>query len=279
MEILILFKQQPLIWLSFALIIGLLIGSFLNVVIYRIPIMLQQAWNTEQNKPCLPINLAKPRSFCPNCKQTIKAWDNIPLASFLINKGKCRHCHQAIALRYPIIEISFAALSLYLAWHFGPTLSFIASLIFCAYLLCLSSIDFSHRLLPDMLTLSLLWIGLIFNLNGLFVPIDQAVIGAIIGYLSFWLIYQIHHAITAKEGMGYGDFKFFAAIGAWVGWQALPVVAFFASLTGLLYAGFLFLSRKQNFRLIPFGPFLAIGGAIVLLFSKTLFTLYLSWIL
>lgn len=291
MQTLNFLNQHPLFWLITAFILGAIGGSFLNVVIHRLPIMLTRTWQLaydeqqkERDDSAKPdsqatFNLAWPASHCPHCHTRLLTRANIPLISYIVQRGKCRDCAQPIGVRYFLVELLFACISCVLGWYYGAGIMFVATFLFIGYVIALSAIDFAHRLLPDMLTLSLLWLGLLFNLSGLFTDIQSAVIGACVGYVSFWLIYQIHHLLTGKHGMGYGDFKLYAALGAWLGWQALPLIALIASLTGLVYALLNFFNKNTQHHVIAFGPFLAIGGVVMLFFSQQIMALYLSWIL
>ena len=255
------------------LVLGLLVGSFLNVVIYRLPVMMQNAWAreaaeiAEEPEPDLPrFNLIKPDSTCPRCGHLIRAWENIPVVSYLALRGKCSQCKTGISPRYPIIELATGLLSLAIAWQFGATLQTAALLIFFWSLITLTMIDVDHQLLPDSITLPLLWLGLLLNLNEVFISLDQAVIGAVAGYLSLWSIYWAFKLITGKEGMGYGDFKLFAAFGAWFGWISLPLIILLSSLVGAVVgiALIAILGRDRQIP-IPFGPYLC-GAALVYVF-------------
>lgn len=267
-------------------ILSLCVGSLLNVVIYRLPIMLKAQWRSYcseffqlkvDKKNNESINLFLPRSFCPHCKATVGVLQNIPVLSYLFLRGRCHHCQEPISSRYPLIELLTAALSLYAAWHFGPSLTLIFSLLALWLLICLVFIDLDCQLLPDNLTLSLLWLGLIANTQSLFIPINTAVFSAVLGYLSLWLFVQLFYLITGKTGMGNGDFKLFAAFGAWFGWTLLPIILFLASLmgavSGLIY---LKLNNKPKDTPIPFGPFLCISGLIVLFWGQKIISWYLQ---
>jgi leader peptidase (prepilin peptidase)/N-methyltransferase len=266
-------------------IFGLLIGSFLNVVIHRLPIMMQRESDNyvaqESGKP-LPhagrYNLTVPRSACPHCGHRITAAENIPVLSYLFLRGKCAGCKTPISPRYPIIEIITGALSAILIWHFGSGLAGLASLVFAYLLIAMTFIDADTQLLPDDLTLPLLWCGLLVNLNGTFVPLKDAVIGAAAGYLSLWSIYWLFKLTTGKEGMGYGDFKLLAALGAWLGWVMLPIIILLSSLVGALVgiALIVFAKHGRN-NPIPFGPYLAAAGMIALLFGKAIAQSYLGF--
>jgi leader peptidase (prepilin peptidase)/N-methyltransferase len=250
-----------LIGSTFAL--GLLIGSFLNVVIYRLPIMLEKKWASED---CSDIaldafNLSKPRSRCTTCNHSITAIENIPVLSYIFLKGKCSACQDKISPRYPLIEFGTGAVSAFIAWRFGWSALTVTGLILSWSLIALIFIDLDTQLLPDDITLPLLWVGLIFNLCTKAIPLDEAVIGAAIGYLSLWSIYWAFKLITGKEGFGYGDFKLLAALGAWLGWQSLPFILITASAAGAIVGITLIILKKINrAESIPFGPYLSIAG-------------------
>ena len=279
------FWQTHLIFtLIIAGVLGLIIGSFLNVVIYRLPLMLYQAWQTQAgtlhtaNQINLPatFNLSLPHSHCPNCQHQLHWWENIPLISYIALKGHCLNCKQYVSIRYPLIELLTALLSIYLTWHYGFNIKLLATLLFTWILLTLAFIDLSEKILPDILTISLLWLGLLCNLNGLFTDISSAIIGAIVGYLFLWIIAFTFHKITHKEGLGLGDCKLLAAIGAWLGWQLLPMVVLIASLLGTVIGITLIALNKLNRQTpIPFGPYLAIAGWISLLWGSIILKHYL----
>lgn len=270
--------------------LGLVIGSFLNVVIHRLPVMLQRTWlrqcqemsgaETSAADAEETYNLITPRSRCPHCNHNITALQNIPVISFLWLKGKCVACGHPISWRYPVVELLTAILSMVVVWHFGITFAGGAALLFTWMLIALAVIDFDHQILPDNLTLPLIWIGLLVNLypNPAFAPLTSAVIGAIAGYLSLWSVFHIFKLITGKEGMGYGDFKLFAAFGAWLGWQNLPLIVLLASLVGAIMGGALILVLGRDRQLpIPFGPFLCAAGWIALLWGNDLTRFYLQF--
>jgi leader peptidase (prepilin peptidase)/N-methyltransferase len=258
-------------------IAGVFIGSFLNVVIHRFPKMLHRAWdnylahaNTKAAPHTTRYNLLTPRSCCVKCNQPISAIHNIPVISYVMLMGHCAHCKAQVSLRYPLVEVLTGALSAYIVWHFGSGASGLYTLLFIYTMIALCFIDAETLLLPDPMTLSLLWLGLIANINGTFVPLEHAVIGAIAGYLSLWSIYWVFKLITGKEGMGYGDFKLFAAIGAWLGWQILPVVLLLAAPVAAIIGTITILVKKTDTNYpIPFGPYLAITGVLALLYGNT----------
>ncbi|WP_324002623.1 prepilin peptidase [Aeromonas dhakensis] len=275
-------------WLYFSLVFlfSLMIGSFLNVVIHRLPIMLEREWQAEYLSYFNPetqlqqeerYNLMVPRSACPHCGHAITAIENIPLLSWLWLKGRCRECQAPISARYPLVELLTALLSLVVAATFPPGWGLLAALLLTWVLVALTFIDLDKMLLPDQLTLPLLWGGLLFNLAGGFVPLADAVIGAMAGYLVLWSLYWAFKLLTGKEGMGYGDFKLLAALGAWLGWQALPIVLLLSSLIGAIIGISLILLRNHHQgKPIPFGPYLAIAGWIALLWGDTITRWYLT---
>lgn len=259
-------------------IFGLMIGSFLNVVIHRVPIMMQRESDNyvaqESGKP-LPhtdhYNLAVPRSACPHCGHQISALENVPVISYLLLRGKCVACKAPISVRYPIVELLTGALSAFLVWRFGTGLIGISSLVFAYLLVAMTFIDADTQLLPDDLTFPLLWCGLLVNLNGTFVPLNEAVVGAIAGYLSLWTVYWLFKFATGKEGMGYGDFKLLAALCAWLGWQMLPLIVLLSAGVGAVVGIAMIVLAKHGRNVpIPFGPYLAAAGMIALLYGKTL---------
>ena len=265
------------LWTSIlAGVCGLLIGSFLNVVIYRLPKMMQrESDNYVANANGVPpphtsrYNLLLPRSACPHCQQPVTAMHNIPLLSYLWLRGRCAHCRTAIPASYPAVELLTALAAGALIWHFGLNLTGISAVVLTCFLIVLSVIDLRTFLLPDDLTLPLLWLGLLLNLNGLFAPLGAAVIGAAAGYLALWVIFWIFKLLTGKEGMGQGDFKLLAALGAWLGWQALPFVLLFASCMGAIVGIVLLALKKHRADTpIPFGPYLAAGGLLALLYGN-----------
>jgi len=265
-------------------IVSLVIGSFLNVVIYRLPIILQEQWQLEA-KALLGLTVAKkshynlllPRSSCPECQSIIPAWHNVPLLSFILLRARCHHCHAKISFRYPLIELLTVLLSFIPVFVYGFTLHALFALGAIWICICLVAIDLEHHLLPDGLTLLLLWMGMLANTWELYTPLPDAVLGAIFGYLSLWIFIQLYYWKSGKIGMGHGDFKLFAAFGAWCGWQMLPIILFFASITGAL-AGLIYLNitHKGKDTPIPFGPFLCFSGIIVLLWGQSLLSRYLS---
>ncbi|HEA3085460.1 TPA: prepilin peptidase [Aeromonas dhakensis] len=280
------FHSLPWLYFSLVFLFSLMIGSFLNVVIHRLPIMLEREWQAEylsyfnpetQLQQAERYNLMVPRSACPHCGHAITTMENIPLLSWLWLKGRCRECQAPISARYPLVELLTALLSLVVAATFPPGWALLAALLLTWVLVALTFIDLDKMLLPDQLTLPLLWGGLLFNLAGGFAPLADAVIGAMAGYLVLWSLYWAFKLLTGKEGMGYGDFKLLAALGAWLGWQALPIVLLLSSLVGAIIGISLILLRNhhQN-KPIPFGPYLAIAGWIALLWGDTITRWYLT---
>ncbi|WP_204477814.1 prepilin peptidase [Aeromonas veronii] len=285
---LLLELAHSLPWLYFSLVFlfSLMIGSFLNVVIHRLPIMLEREWQAEYHSCFAPdeeatapecYNLMVPRSACPHCGHAITALENIPLLSWLWLKGRCRDCQAPISARYPLVELLTALLSVAVAMVITPGWGTLAALLLTWVLVALTFIDLDKMLLPDQLTLPLLWGGLLFNLAGGFVPLADAVIGAMVGYLVLWSLYWAFKLLTGKEGMGYGDFKLLAALGAWLGWQALPIILLLSSLVGAVIGiSLIALQKHHQGKPIPFGPYLAIAGWIALLWGDTITRWYLS---
>ncbi|MEG7361905.1 A24 family peptidase [Pseudomonas citronellolis] len=269
-----------------AALLGLLVGSFLNVVIHRLPKMMELEWQQQardalslpqpEQKPTY--NLVLPNSACPHCGHEIRAWENIPVISYLALRGKCSACKAPISARYPLVELATALLSGFVAWHFGFTWQAGAMLLLTWGLLAMSLIDVDHQLLPDALVLPLLWLGLIVNYFGLFTSLGDALWGAVFGYLSLWSVYWLFKLLTGKEGMGYGDFKLLAMLGAWGGWQVLPLTILFSSLVGAVLGVILLrLRNAETSTPIPFGPYLAIAGWIALLWGDQITTTYLQF--
>ena len=274
---------DPAVALPAAAVIGLCVGSFLNVVIHRLPKMLERGWAAQcaeiagqEPEPQPRYDLVVPRSACPSCGHRITAAENVPVVSWLALRGRCSACKAAIPARYPIVELAAGLAALAAIWHFGPTWKGLAACAFLWTLLALAFIDADTQLLPDDLTLPLLWGGLLANLFGLFVPLASAVIGAIAGYLSLWTIYWLFKLIRGKEGMGYGDFKLLAALGAWLGWPMLPQIVLVSSVLGAVGGlAAMALRRRDGAAPLPFGPWLAGAGAIALFFGPAINALYL----
>jgi len=266
-------------------IFGLLIGSFLNVVIYRMPqIMQRESDNYVASESGLPLphtarfSLAVPRSACPHCGHQITALENIPVISYLFLRGKCIACKAPISIRYPVVELLTATLSAFLIWHFGSGVLGLSTLLFAYLLIAMTFIDADTQLLPDDLTFPLLWCGLLLNLHGALVPLQEAVIGAAAGYLCLWSIYWLFKLATGKEGMGYGDFKLLAALGAWLGWKMLPVIVLLSSLVGAVVGIALIILAKRGRDIpMPFGPYLAAAGLLTLLYGRPLAQTFLGF--
>ncbi|TDK64516.1 prepilin peptidase [Sapientia aquatica] len=270
-----------------AALFGLLIGSFLNVVVYRIPKMMQRELDNyvaEQNGQALPhqdvFNLMLPRSACPHCGHQITAIENIPVVSYLALRGRCSGCKSPISARYPLVETATALITFGMVWHFGTGLAGIAAVVFGFFLITLALIDFDTQLLPDDITYPLLWCGLLLNTQGVFCTLQEAVVGAAIGYLALWSVYWVFKLVTGKEGMGYGDFKLLAALGAWCGWAVLPAIILASSLAGAVIGiGLIVFTKRERDVPMPFGPYLVIAGLIMLPFGRMLTQNYLGIVL
>ncbi|NND89354.1 MAG: prepilin peptidase [Granulosicoccus sp.] len=297
MSIVDLFQHNAAAFYGVVAFVSLVVGSFLNVVIHRLPIMMERAWregleelepvpatgtmatDTPARNPAAEatetFNLAVPRSRCPSCEKEISVWQNIPILSYLLLGGKCANCRTRISARYPIVEFVTMLLSLIVAWQLGPTPQAVLGIVVTWFFVSMSMIDVDHQLLPDAMTLPLMWIGLLAALVPVFADLRSAVIGAAAGYLVLWLVYQLFRIATGKEGMGYGDFKLLAAIGALLGWQALPVVILLSSLVGAIVgiAIIAVTGRDRNIP-IPFGPYLAAAGWIAMLWGEALSAWY-----
>src|ERR1700704_59496 len=298
MPVIELLASSPAVFMGTCLVLGLAVGSFLNVVIYRLPVMLDRAWREQcrelsgeaaRTRPPAGaperFNLAVPRSACPACQAPISALQNIPLISWLVLRGRCAHCGQPISVRYPLVEALSGLLCAAVAWKFGFGWPALAAMVLTWFLIVLTFIDLDHQLLPDGLTLPLLWLGLLLSqwggqAGGAPLPVDvrSSLIGAIAGYASLWSVYHLFRLLTGKEGMGYGDFKLFAALGAWLGWQMLLPIILVAATVGAL-AGIALLSLRGRSRATPiaFGPFLAAAGRVNLIFGPQLVAGYLGW--
>lgn len=265
------FERYPALYLGTLFVFGSLIGSFLNVVIYRLPVMMQREWRSDclefLEQPAEPaaesFNLCVPRSRCGNCGHSISALENIPIVSYLALGGKCAGCKTRISPQYPLVELFTALVSVAVGWHFGVSLQAMAALLLSWSLIAASGIDIGHKLLPDNITLPLLWLGILLGYFDLFVSLEDSVLGAMIGYLSLWSVFWLFKLTTGKEGMGYGDFKLLAALGAWLGWQALPLVILLSSVVGAAIGiSLIVFARHGRETPIPFGPYLAIAGVI-----------------
>lgn len=279
-------------------VVGLMVGSFLNVVIYRLPIMMYGGWRKEcieflelapeavpvpqgagnvQLTEETPFNLVLPLSRCSSCKTPIKPYQNIPVVSYLFLKGKCAHCGARISARYPAIELLTAVLSIVVAWHFGYTPQTLFALLLTWSLIALSFIDIDHHLLPDSINLPMLWLGMILSLFGLYTDAHSSIIGAAAGYGSLWLVFHLFKLVTGKEGMGFGDFKLLALFGAWLGWQSLPLIVLLSTLTGaVLGIASVIFAKRDHAAPIPFGPYLAIAGWIALIWGDAINRIYLA---
>lgn len=271
-----LLQGQPALWVGLAVVLGLVVGSFLNVVIHRLPKMMEREWAAQcaelQGKApeAAPrYDLLVPRSACPACGHRITAIENVPLVSYLVLRGKCSACGTKISARYPMVELLTAVLFGAAAWQYGFTAAGAGALVLIGMLVALAFIDADTQLLPDSLTLPLLWLGLLASLFQVFVPLRDAVIGAMAGYLALWSIYWVFKLLTGKEGMGYGDFKLLAALGAWFGWQSLPAIVLLSSVVGVVVAvGMMIFAGHEKNKPLPFGPYLAGAGALALFFGK-----------
>ena len=268
--------------------LGLVIGSFINVVIHRLPLMLEREWRREcrqflelaEEAPAEPaFNLAVPGSHCPHCRKAIGPLENIPVVSYLLLKGRCSGCEARISLRYPAIELLSALLSFAVAWRFGPTAQMVAALALTWALLALSGIDLDRQLLPDVITLPMLWLGLLLSVANVFTDSTSSIIGAAAGYLALWLVYQLFKRLTGKEGMGYGDFKLLALLGAWLGWAYLPLIVILSSVVGAVTGILMIVLLRRDHRApMPFGPYLAAAGWVALVWGDALNGLYLGWL-
>lgn len=275
---------EPAAYTALTAILGLVVGSFLNVVIHRLPKIMERGWLAEcaelrgETPPqAEKLTLATPRSRCPNCGHGISAIENIPIVSYLFLRGRCRACQAPISLRYPLVEALSGVLSGYAAWRYGASWAGLGALLFVWSMIALTFIDFDTQLLPDSITLPLLWSGLLLNLGGTFVDIKSAVIGATAGYLSLWAVYWTFKLATGKDGMGYGDFKLLAAIGAWLGWQMLPLTILASSIVGAVVGIALIVFTRHGRNIpIPFGPYLAAAAVIALFWGKPLTQQYLG---
>lgn len=276
--------RDPLAFTILSGLVGLFVGSFLNVVIHRLPRMMERDWHAqaaelrgEQAPANERFNLATPRSRCPHCGHQITMLENIPIVSYVVLRGRCAHCGAGISRRYPIVEALSALLSAYAAWHFGFGAAALGALLFVWAMVALTFIDLDTQLLPDDITLPLLWLGLAFNLGTTFAELPDAVIGAMAGYLALWAVFWLFKLATGKEGMGYGDFKLLAAIGAWLGWQMLPLTILLSSLVGAVVGILLIVVARHGRNVpIPFGPYLAAAGLIALFWGEGITARYLG---
>lgn len=288
-----LFTQAPATFIAVVFAFALMIGSFLNVVIFRLPIMMQREWREQCDElakepaPDVPegrFNLVVPRSRCPSCGKPIKAWQNIPVLSYLLLGAQCANCQQSISVRYPLVEILTAALAAVCAWQFGFGWEALMAIGLSCTLVAISMIDVDHQIIPDSIVIPLLWVGLVMSLfhplagaDTLFISPRDAIVGALAGYLSLWSVYQLFKLITGKEGMGYGDFKLLAALGAWLGWQALPTIILMSAVVGAVIGICLIVFRGRDRQIpIPYGPYLAAAGWITMLWGETIKNAYLD---
>jgi len=278
------FQAFPALFITSVVVLSLAIGSFLNVVIHRLPKMLERQWrdelaelNGQETSAAPPYNLVVPRSACPACGHQIRALENIPLVSYLVLRGKCAGCKVSITPRYPLVEALTGAMSGYIAWRYGFSWHMLAALVFVWALIALAFIDLDTFYLPDDITLPLVWAGLLVNMGDVFVDLQSAVIGAAAGYLALWLVFWSYKLATGKDGMGYGDFKLLAAIGAWLGWKMLPVVILLSSLVGAIVGVSLIVFARHGRNVpIPFGPYLVLAGMIALFWGDQLLGYYLQ---
>ncbi|XPF93898.1 prepilin peptidase [Colwellia sp. RE-S-Sl-9] len=295
-DLIFAFENNLMIFYAVVALFSLLIGSFLNVVIYRLPKIMEQGWykecrefladelpKTKENKSDTKetaieeITLSKPNSTCPNCGHLIRFYENIPVISWLLLKGKCSQCKNKISARYPIIELVTAFLGTVIAVHYGVTSTALFIILLTYALICLTMIDFDHMLLPDQITLPFLWLGILVNINGAIVPLQDAVLGAVAGYMSLYCVFWLFKLLTGKEGMGYGDFKLVALFGAWLGWQLLPLLILMASAVGAIIGiSLMVFKNHQREQAIPFGPYLAIAGWITMIWGNSIWGWYLS---
>ena len=288
-----LFTQAPMVFIAVAFAFALIIGSFLNVVIYRLPLMMQRDWReqcdelSKEPAPDLPdgkFNIIVPRSRCPSCGAAIKAWQNIPVLSYLLLGARCSNCQTVISVRYPLVETLTAILAAICAWHFGFGWEALMAIGLSFALVAISLIDADHQIIPDSIVIPLMWVGLVMSLfhplagaDTLFIAPQDAVVGAVAGYLSLWSVYQLFKLVTGKEGMGYGDFKLLAALGAWLGWQALPTIVLMSAVVGAIIGIVLTIFRGRDRQIpIPFGPYLAAAGWITMLWGETIKNAYLD---
>jgi leader peptidase (prepilin peptidase)/N-methyltransferase len=298
MELMDALTQIPALLYGTTVLLGLIVGSFLNVLILRLPRMMEQAWRAEcaelanletgagdapptdaQTAPATqPLSLSTPPSHCPSCGHRIRAWENIPVLSFLLLRGRCSQCAEAISWRYPLVESLTALASVIVVWQLGPTLQGGFALLLTWGLVALAVIDADTQLLPDDITLPLLWLGLLLSVWSVFVDSHSAIIGAVAGYMSLWLVFHLFRLLTGKEGMGYGDFKLLALFGAWLGWQSLPQILLLSTIPGALF-GIAMIAAGRGGRQTPisFGPFLAIAGWVSLVWGARITDAYLRW--
>jgi leader peptidase (prepilin peptidase)/N-methyltransferase len=289
-NIIVFFQSLPWVFYATVLFLGLSFGSFLNVIAYRLPKMMERDWKLECHEflemdppdlddKLLSLNLATPASACPNCGHKIRFWENIPVISYLLLRARCSSCATAISIQYPVVELLTGLASVVVAYTFGVTIQTVAALIFTWVLIALTLIDLKKQLLPDSITIPLLWSGILLSLFNVFTDLNASVIGAIAGYMLLWSVYQLFKLLTKKEGMGFGDFKLLAALGAWAGYSYLPQIILISSVVGsIIGISMLAFGKTKQQQPIPFGPYLAIAGWIALLWGETINTTYLSFL-
>lgn len=289
-DIIFFFQSAPWAFYTIVLFLGLSFGSFLNVVAYRLPRIMERDWKLECHEfleldpPRLEdslasLSLARPASACPHCGHKIRFWENIPVISYLLLKAKCSSCGAGISIQYPLVELLTALASLAVAYTFGVTLQTVVALLFTWVLIALTLIDIKKQLLPDDITLPLLWAGILLSFFDVFTDLTSSVIGAMAGYIILWSVYQLFKLLTKKEGMGFGDFKLLAALGAWVGFEYLPQIILISSVVGsIIGISMMLIGRTKQQQPIPFGPYLAIAGWIALLWGETINNAYLSFL-
>ncbi|PCJ85318.1 MAG: prepilin peptidase [Thiotrichaceae bacterium] len=289
-NIIVILQSTPWLFYSTVLFSGLCLGSFLNVVAYRLPMMMERDWKLECHEfleleppkiegKLLSLNLSTPASACPHCGHKIRFWENIPVVSYILLKAKCSSCSTPISIQYPVVELLTGFASLAVAYTFGPSLQTVAGLIFTWVLIALTLIDLKKQLLPDDITLPLLWAGILLSFYDVFTNLNDSIIGAIAGYLILWCVYQLFKLLTKKEGMGFGDFKLLAALGAWVGYSYLPQIILVSSVVGSIVGiTMIAVGKNEKQQPIPFGPYLAAAGWIALLWGETINTTYLSFL-
>ena len=279
------FEQYPVLFFGTLFVLGSMIGSFLNVVIYRLPVMMQREWRHDclefleqaQDSEVEKFNLSVPRSRCGSCGHQITAMENIPLISYLVLGGKCSACKTSISPQYPLVEVFTGIVSVIIGWHFGVSLQTLAALFLSWGLIAASGIDIGHKLLPDSITLPLLWLGILLSFFNVFISLEDSVIGAMAGYMSLWTVFILFKVVTGKEGMGHGDFKLLAMLGAWLGWKPLFVVILTSSVVGATIGiSMILLKKTERGTQIPFGPYLAAAGWMTLLWGDELMHFYLS---
>ena len=283
------FDAYPAFFYAVVVIMSLMVGSFLNVVVYRLPKMLEKGWYQDCRefladevakipaKEFPELTLSKPASSCPHCGHKIKFYENIPVISWLFLGGKCSSCKARISMRYPLVEAATAVLSAAVALHYGVSFNTLFALLLTWCLISLTLIDLDHIILPDQITLPLIWLGLLLNINGTFIPLQDAVIGAVAGYMSLFIVFWLFKLLTGKEGMGFGDFKLFALFGAWIGWQLLPILILMASAVGAIVGiSLMVFKNHQREQAIPFGPYLAVAGWITMLWGESIWQWYIA---